>query len=393
VLVSAGAAGGGGVQALGVSTDAGGPDTGSYTGSFWLFGNSAGGGIVLAQDTNAAGHSISIAGPLAATTVSRVESVNVVGTNTDYYARLDHQHAGLWQISVGGNTAGNTTAGAGSLMLAGGPNITLSGGTAAGGMTLSVSAGAGGGGGAAPQISKWPVYDFGMAYSTVNSGTSGTAVGSTLHSISGFIASVPLPYDLHFQTVMMMLSGAATVSGSGTITLGHCFGIYTLNGNSALSLSTSFMAAMHMTQSSITSRAHHMWWGTNSTSNSTSIGGNVSASFTGARAVLMNTAAHTLTAGNYFFVYVHTARTLNSTIYNQSSVAFRSGSQTTGAPLLGTSVTSHPYLWGGVFSTVISNTSMALPVLPLSIHTSRVTHTGGSSQWRIPYLLLYRSVT
>jgi hypothetical protein len=78
-----------------------------------------------------------------ATTVQSVASANSVGTVTRYAAE-DHRHGGLYQISVGGNTAGNTSAGAGSLMLAGGPNITLSGATAAGGMTLSVSAGAGG---------------------------------------------------------------------------------------------------------------------------------------------------------------------------------------------------------------------------------------------------------
>jgi hypothetical protein len=62
-----------------------------------------------------------------------------VGTITRY-AGEDHAHAGLNSISVVGNTSGNVTAGAGSLVLAGGNNVTLSGATAAGGMTLSISA-------------------------------------------------------------------------------------------------------------------------------------------------------------------------------------------------------------------------------------------------------------
>lgn len=52
----------------------------------------------------------------------------------------------IGSISVLGNTAGNTSAGSGSLILAGGTNITLSGATAAGAMTLSVVGGAGAGG-------------------------------------------------------------------------------------------------------------------------------------------------------------------------------------------------------------------------------------------------------
>ena len=90
-------------------------------------------------------------GPPIATTGQSVASANSVGTVTRYAAE-DHRHAGLYQISVGGNTAGQTSAGAGSLHLAGGPNITLSGATAAGGMTLSVSAAAGGAG---AMLSRW----------------------------------------------------------------------------------------------------------------------------------------------------------------------------------------------------------------------------------------------
>jgi hypothetical protein len=52
----------------------------------------------------------------------------------------------IGSISVGGNTAGSTSAGSGTVVLAGGNNITLSGATAAGAMTLSVVAAAAGGG-------------------------------------------------------------------------------------------------------------------------------------------------------------------------------------------------------------------------------------------------------
>lgn len=76
-----------------------------------------------------------------ATNVKVVGSLGSTGTITRF-APEDHQHAGLQSINVGGNTAGATTSGAGSFLLAGGPNITLSGATIAGGMTLSISANA-----------------------------------------------------------------------------------------------------------------------------------------------------------------------------------------------------------------------------------------------------------
>jgi len=69
-------------------------------------------------------------------------------------------------VSLVGNTAGQTSAGSGSLVLAGGPNVTLSGSTAAGGMTVSLSAPAGGGGGAV----------------TFSAGTASAALGSVVFS-------------------------------------------------------------------------------------------------------------------------------------------------------------------------------------------------------------------
>src|SRR5437867_83319 len=82
----------------------------------------------------------------SATTVSSVATANAIGANASRYALEGHEHGGVPTVSAVGNTTGNTTQGNLSLILAGGPNITLSGATAAGAMTLSVSAAAPGGG-------------------------------------------------------------------------------------------------------------------------------------------------------------------------------------------------------------------------------------------------------
>jgi hypothetical protein len=84
----------------------------------------------------------------SATTASRVESANVVGGMASRVALEGHQHEGIYAagVSTGGNTAGNTTVQAGRVVLAGGNAITLSVGTAAGGLqTITISGGGGGG--------------------------------------------------------------------------------------------------------------------------------------------------------------------------------------------------------------------------------------------------------
>jgi hypothetical protein len=119
---------------------------------------------------------------VSATTISRVDSANTIGTRGSRFALEDHQHAGLWQISVAGNTAGgNTSSGAGSFALAGGPNITLSGATAAGGMTLSVSAQAPGTGAGVQAISAPASSQNGTIVFT---GSQGLSVSMNVSTIS-----------------------------------------------------------------------------------------------------------------------------------------------------------------------------------------------------------------
>lgn len=182
--------------------------------------------ISFATAGNSTAGSMSIIDLLSsATTASRVESVNVVGAMASRFALEGHQHAGLWQISVGGNTSGTTSAGAGSFMLAGGPNITLSGSTAAGGETLSISAAAAGGG-AAPTLSLW-----------LNQ-----AIGSTSQSQLSNAALVLWPLapvgdifggNMTVSTMFLNLTG--TVSTGAAFTRSISIGFYTLVNSTQLS--------------------------------------------------------------------------------------------------------------------------------------------------------------
>lgn len=129
-------------------------------------------GLGSGTATNILTAQVSYTSPIAGSAVQAVGSVTGSGTATSQFAAVDHVHAGLNSLSVIGNTSGTVTAGAGSLVLAGGPNVTLSGATAPGGMTLSISAqsggGGGGGGGAALSAGSQSVSTGTVAFSNSN---------------------------------------------------------------------------------------------------------------------------------------------------------------------------------------------------------------------------------
>ena len=185
-----------------------------------------------------------------------VSSASNAGTLSSRFALADHAHAGLNSISAVGNTAGNTSAGAGSIVLAGGPNITLSGATAAGGMTLSISGGAGGGGGIAASAAGASVSNGTVVWSNSNNvsfGMNGSTITASAsvptlnifdnardQALIGFGSSngtfllFPLhpaenmfPGNMTINTLMFDMSGTGNTSA---YTYSLKLGIYTLNG-------------------------------------------------------------------------------------------------------------------------------------------------------------------
>lgn len=73
----------------------------------------------------------------AGSTVTPVSSASSTGVASSY-ALADHAHAGIVNVGMAGNTSGASTLLSGSLVIAGGSNVTLSATTAAGAMTVSV---------------------------------------------------------------------------------------------------------------------------------------------------------------------------------------------------------------------------------------------------------------
>ena len=140
----------------------------------------------------------------------------------------------------------------------------------------------------------------------------------------------------------MVISGQATVAGTGSASNGYMVGLYT-NNASTLSLVTSYQWNHVMSQNSVTARTHQWWWGTNPTANSSSLSGNVSASFSRLANIILNDSASTLTQNKYFIAVAHTARTSGSNLGGNSSAMCWSYSQSTGGSYFGTNILKPPF--------------------------------------------------
>lgn len=130
----------------------------------------------------------------SATTISGVASENVIGAMASRFALEGHQHAGIAQCQISGNTSNTSNIIQGSLVLAGGNNITLSQVTGAGIATITISAGAGGGGIAASAAGS-SVSDGTVVWSNSNNitfGMNGSTITATaaVGSASTFAAGI-----------------------------------------------------------------------------------------------------------------------------------------------------------------------------------------------------------
>ena len=259
------------------------------------------------------------------------------------------------------------------------------------GSTMTASVNAGGAGAAMSKFPYEPLYA--SAVLTIASGTIGTTGGSTQVSGIGYLNFMPVPNNIEFRDLVVVHT-VNTIAGTGSVSLGNMLGIYSLNGNTVLSLVSSFQNVINISQNSVSAKSFHYYWGTNSNANSTSLGGNISASMTGFRWMYLNQSEQTLAAGNYYFAYMHTANTTGSYIHNMSTVLLNPVNNSAFNLPFGNNVISNPGAqWNGVFSTTTNNSAMGLPVMPTTIHTSRISGTNNVSQQRPIYFVMQRNST
>lgn len=264
-------------------------------------------------------------------------------------------------------------------------------------ITASVRTGTAG----AQTLSVWP-FDMAAAYGTTATpytGASGATGASTQFTASGFLYSVAIPAQVEFQDLDMTIVPQVTSGGTGSATLGLCFGIYTLNANTRLDLLSSFHFGAVASHSSVTRISYQWWWGTDSNANSsglTTSGTGPTISFSGTRRVFLNQTNLTLPSGNYYFGAMMTQRTSSVNIFGLASYFYFTASGTqNNSSIFGHNSISKPDLgFGGLFS-VTTNTNVIIGGLymPATIATADITNSGGASQWVRPAVQMYRVST
>lgn len=283
-------------------------------------------------------------------------------------------------VSTGGNTAGSTgTVTTGNVVFVGSNGITLSQSTGAAGSNATITIL----GNPQQTVSMYPSFPSPLASSSAYSGATTTTAGGSRTSYSLYLSPMVVDQVITFNTAGFMMSHA-TVAGTGSLTNAHMFGIYSLNADTAMSLISTFQFGLQLSQNSVTARSHHWYWGTNSAANSSSVGGNISASIAKMNLCVLHSQATSLAEGQYWLGYMQTMSTAAAAVGSFSAYHL-SLSQTTAGSLFGTNVSVFQDRFCGIISGTVSSNAAHVNIMPSSIHTSAITGTGGSSQnrWNI----------
>ncbi len=277
--------------------------------------------------------------PVVSNALQTVGSATGSGTNTSRFAADDHVHAGIGQFQISGNTSNTSNIVFGSLVLAGGNNVTLSQATAAGAATVTISAG-----GAAVTLKQLFPYAAAQWAQMVAPVTSFQRFIPFTMPEYGEITEARIPF-------FMSVSSSSNSSHGGT--LSAWAGLYTLNVSS-LSLASSGSATV-------------AW--TNTSSNSMTL-------LSGYKMATVPVNA-TMTAGDYWFAYRFETASVNANWYTISEVGgSQLGSQFNG--VIGSNVgQSYPGLG------IATHTNGAN--MRASIHLDSVQGGGSSRQQVVPF--------
>jgi hypothetical protein len=126
-------------------------------------------------------------------------------------------------FSTQGNTSGNTSMATSVMQLVGGNNITLSGGTAAGNVTITISA---------PNTTNFKTYSYFDPARDVEVVTGQIGQG-TLH-----VQPLPNVPDVQYDRICFPVFNTYATNSTASVTVSAWFGLYTRNGSS-ISLYTS----------------------------------------------------------------------------------------------------------------------------------------------------------
>ncbi len=179
-------------------------------------------------------------GIVAGSTVSNVGSASAAGASTTIFARGDHVHIGMGNISLS-SASGNTISNPATLILSGGNCITLSGITSPGAMTVSISA-------------QQSVSSATAIQNLCRRGDLGApADNSSLYLLSPFKVDTQMTVSAMRNLVFFATqdsSAAATVSGALSVTIG-LLSADTVHSSWMSMASGSFSVSYSLTSSSV----------------------------------------------------------------------------------------------------------------------------------------------
>lgn len=300
--------------------------------------------------------------------------------NVDYKGVLLASSASISSINaVNAVSAGASSITSGNMVLSNSNNISF--GLNAGTVTASIA-------NQGLFASQYPMPGyFGLFTQSNNLGATGNTGGEFQTTASFFIHPMNLPYNLSYNQVAFAFSLSIS-AGTGSNSEGYLYGLYTLNGGTRFDLVTSYIFNYRFSQNSDTSQAIYWYWGTNSTSNSSSSEGNISVNYSGTMNGLLETnAGSSLAASEYYLAYGYTYRSANAIVGRINRGCLFSGTNTILGRVIGetSSIALHPYM--GNFTTTSNATTTGQLVMPGTINTSVITNIGGSGQWRNGYIL------
>jgi hypothetical protein len=173
--------------------------------------------ITLSQSVNGASGTVTIWGMIPGESVNPVSSANYSGSLTQFYAPIDHKHAGIYSagVSTFGNTFGSTAVLPGQIVFAGLSGISLSQSTnASNEMTVSFV-----GFGGAPTlayISKSAAYTAAAVDNVINVTAAATITLPTASGITGKVYSVK---NSGLGSVTVTPTGGETIDGAPSVAL------------------------------------------------------------------------------------------------------------------------------------------------------------------------------
>lgn len=251
----------------------------------------------------------------------------------------------------GGNTSGDTGSVTGRLIFAGGNNITLSGSTNGGSMSITVSGGAGDGGATLAATKHWP---SGAHMSAMPSGPTGG--NATVYLIP---FQVPVNIEAHTAAQFLSISGASASTAGQSLSIG----VYTENAGT-LSLATS---------GELTSS-----W-TSGTNNSSNWGG-----IFGARRWQITNQTWNFTPGDYVVALWHRSTNAGTYSWMGGSIGANAAISGIGGTATASSVGIFP--WFGIYSASVTT------AMPASIPGNNVSKDyPGANNGRIPDFMFWNS--